>query len=52
MDISRKIGIMVFSGVPIIVGGGIVYALSGGSYIAVGIYELILLFIFGAFISK
>ncbi len=52
MDIARKLGIMVFSGVPVIVGGGIVYALSGGSYMAVAIYEMILLFLFGAFISK
>ncbi|MGD9329795.1 MAG: hypothetical protein PVJ53_00715 [Desulfobacterales bacterium] len=52
MDIGRKIGIMVFSAVPVIVGGGIVYALSGESYLAVGIYQVILLFLFGAFISK
>ena len=52
MDIERKMGIMVFCGVPVIVGGGIVYALSGGSYLAVGIFEMILLFLFGAFISK
>ena len=52
MDIARKMGIMVFCGVPVIVGGGIVYALSGGSYMAVGVYQVILLFLFGAFISK
>ena len=52
MDIARKMGIMVFCGVPVSVGGGIVYALSGGSYLAVGIFEMILLFLFGAFISK
>lgn len=52
MDIARKLGIMVFSGVPVIVGGGIVYALSGGSYITVGVYEILLLILFGAFISK
>jgi hypothetical protein len=52
MDIARKLGIMVFCGVPVIVGGGIVYALSGNSYIAVGIYEILLLILFGAFISK
>ena len=52
MDIARKMGIMVFCGVPVIVGGGIVYALSGGNYIAVGLYQVILLFLFGAFISK
>lgn len=52
MDIARKLGIMVFCGMPVIVGGGIVYALSGGSYIAVGVYEVLLLGLFGAFISK
>ena len=52
MDIARKLGIMVFCGVPVIVGGGIVYALSGQSYLAVGVYEILLLVLFGAFISK
>lgn len=52
MDIARKLGIMVFCGVPVIVGGGIVYALSGGSYLAVGVYQILLLALFGAFISK
>jgi len=52
MDIARKLGIMVFCGVPVIVGGGIVYAVSGGSYLAVGVYEILLLVLFGAFISK
>ena len=52
MDIARKLGIMVFCGVPVIVGGGIVYALSGASYFAVGVYEVLLLFLFGAFVSK
>ena len=52
MDIARKLGIMVFIGVPVIIGGGITYALSGGSYIAVGLFQVILLILFGAFISK
>lgn len=52
MDIARKLGIMVFCGVPVIVGGGIVYALSGESYLAVGVYEILLVVLFGAFISK
>lgn len=30
MSIPRKLGTMVFMGVPVIVGGGIVYALMGG----------------------
>ena len=52
MSIARKIGIMVFCGVPAIVGGGIVYALTGGSYEVVAVYEVILLLIFGAFVSR
>ena len=47
MDIARKMGIMVFCGVPVIVGGGIVYALSGGSYLAVGVVLLGLLALAG-----
>ena len=52
MDISRKLGILVFFGVPAIVGGGIVYALFGNSYPAVFIYEFLLLLTAGVFISK
>ncbi|MFZ7128566.1 MAG: hypothetical protein ACOWWM_20625 [Desulfobacterales bacterium] len=52
MDIARKLGIMIFCGVPVIVGGGIVYTLTGGAYEIVAIYEIILLLIFGAFISR
>jgi len=51
MDISRKLGILVFTGVPVIIGGGIVYALFH-SFIPVFIYELILLFIVGGLISR
>jgi zinc transporter ZupT len=51
MDISRKLGVMVFCGVPAIIGGGIVYALFG-SYIPVLVYEVFLLFVAGAFVSK
>jgi len=52
MDVSRKLGIMVFCGVPAIVGGGIVAALFGHSLVAVAIYETILLLSVGAFVSK
>ncbi|MFC1815578.1 hypothetical protein ACFL0M_06440 [Thermodesulfobacteriota bacterium] len=48
---SRKLGILVFCGVPAIVGGGIVYAIFG-SYIAVLIFEVILLFTAGGFASR
>ena len=51
MDISRKLGVLVFCGVPAIIGGGIVYALFG-SYVPVVVYEVFLLFVGGAFVSK
>ncbi len=51
MNISRKLGILVFCGVPAIVGGGIVYALFG-SYVSVLVYEVILLLAAGGFASK
>ena len=52
MDTPRKIGIMVFSMVPAIIGGCVTYDLSGGNYSAVGVYLAILLFLFGGFISR
>ena len=51
MNISRKLGILVFCGVPAIVGGGIVYALFG-SYVAVAIWEIVLLFAAGGIASR
>jgi len=51
MGVSRKLGILVFFGVPAIIGGGIVYALFH-SYVPVFIYEILLLFVAGAFASK
>ncbi len=51
MDISRKLGILVFFGVPAIIGGGIVYG-AAGNYAAVTVYEIILYVIAGAIISK
>ncbi|GBC64020.1 hypothetical protein DENIS_5020 [Desulfonema ishimotonii] len=52
MDISRKLGSLVFCGVPAIVGGGIIYAAFGGSFTVVLIYEALLLLAAGAFLSK
>ncbi len=52
MPISRKLGILVFCGVPAIIGGGIVYALFGHSAVAVTVYETILLLGAGAFVSE
>ncbi|MBF0201398.1 MAG: hypothetical protein HQK66_08815 [Desulfamplus sp.] len=43
MDISRKLGIMIFTGVPAIMGGGIVYHFFG-SYTEVMIFEGLLYF--------
>lgn len=51
MDISRKLGILVFTMVPAIIGGGIVYAVSG-SYISVGVYECLLYAVAGGIVSK
>ena len=42
MDIPRKIGILIFTAVPAIVGGGIIYHFFG-SYIPVTVYEIILI---------
>jgi len=52
MSISRKLGILVFFGVPAIIGGGITYAIFDGGYLPVFIYETILLLIAGVFFSK
>ncbi|VEN73379.1 conserved hypothetical protein [Candidatus Desulfarcum epimagneticum] len=52
MTNSRKIGILVFFGVPAILGGGIVYSLFGYSYTPVVVYEILLLLIAGVFVSK
>lgn len=52
MHISRKLGIMVFMGVPAIIGGGIVYWATHGNYIAVGVYEILLYTFAGSLISK
>ena len=51
MDISRRFGILVFCGVPAIIGGGIIYALFG-SYIPVFVYEALLIMIAGGIIAR
>mgnify|MGYP001815160873 FL=1 len=51
MDVSRKLGILVFFGVPAIIGGGIMYALFG-SYVPVFIWEVLLVFIAGIYVSR
>jgi len=52
MNISRKLGIMVFCGVPAIIGGGIVYAIFGGNFVPVAIYEALLLLTVGSYFSR
>jgi hypothetical protein len=52
MSISRRLGILVFFGVPAIIGGGIVYYLFGYSYTPVVVYEVILLAVAGGIASR
>ena len=51
MSINRKLGILVTCGVPVIVGGGIIFAIFD-SYSALAVYEIVLMFIFGGFVSN
>jgi hypothetical protein len=52
MNISRRLGTLVVFGVPAIVGGGIVYALTGQNYVSVFAYEIFLLFVAIGFASR
>ena len=51
MDISQRLGILVFCGVPAIIGGGIVYAFFG-RFAPVFIYEILLLFLAGIIATR
>ena len=51
MDISRRLGILVFCGVPAIIGGGIVYAIFD-SLTAMWIYEVLMVLTAGALVSR
>jgi hypothetical protein len=51
MDISRRLGIMVFMAVPAIIGGGFVYAIFD-SLTPMWIYEALLLLTAGALVSR
>ncbi len=51
MNISRKLGILVFCGVPAIIGGGIVYAIFH-DLTAIFIYQTILLLGVGAYLAR
>lgn len=51
MNISRKLGILVFFMVPAIIGGGIVYH-AFHDYAPVVVYEIALYLVAGSFFSK
>ena len=51
MDISQRLGILVFCGVPAIIGGGIIFSIFG-RFAPVLIYEILLLFLAGAIVTK
>jgi hypothetical protein len=51
MDVARKLGILVFTAVPAIVGGGVVYYILD-SLTAVAVYQVLLLVGAGAFVSR
>jgi hypothetical protein len=50
MDIARRIGMLVFCGVPAIIGGGIVYHFFG-TLSSIFIFEIILLVAIGAILA-
>ena len=51
MTVARKLGILVFCGVPAIIGGGIVYAIFD-DLMAVWIYQVILALAAGAIVAR
>ena len=51
MDIPRKLGILVFTAVPAIIGGGIVYHIFG-TLSSILVYEIILYLLAGSYMSK
>ena len=51
MSIARKLGILVFTVVPAIVGGGFVFAIFH-DFTSIFVYEVILLFGVGAFVAR
>ena len=52
MDIPRKLGILIYTAVPAIIGGGIVYHFFGDSFVQVIIYEILLFLAVLGFISS
>lgn len=51
MNISRRLGILVFFAVPAIIGGGIIYDYFH-SYVPVFVYETLLILVAGGIVSK
>jgi hypothetical protein len=51
MDVSRKLGILVFFAVPAIIGGGVVFHFTH-SWMYVFIYETLLVLTAGGFITR
>ena len=51
MDISRRLGILIFFAVPAIIGGGIIYGIFH-NYVSVFVYEVLLILVAGGFASK
>ncbi len=51
MDLSRKLGILIFFAVPAIIGGGIVYGLFQ-NYLPVFVYETLLVALAGGLVSR
>jgi hypothetical protein len=51
MNMSRRLGILVFCMVPAIIGGGIVYGIFS-DYVPVFVYEAILIVVAGALVSR
>jgi hypothetical protein len=51
MDISRKLGILIFFGVPAIIGGGIIYGFAG-SFTPAVVYLILLYLVGGAIVGR
>ncbi len=51
MNVSRRLGILVFFAVPAIIGGGILYGFFH-SYVPVFVYEILLILVAGGFAGK
>ena len=51
MNVSRRLGILVFFAVPAIIGGGILYGIFH-SYVPVFVYEILLILVAGGFAGK